>query len=114
MAGALMAIGLGRIAPYDFTLILSIAYISMVIVGGMGTIAGSVLGAIGITLLPFVLTSMTDMLESYYPLVSTKFADVKTMGYGVVIVVFLMWEPDGLVGRWRRIKIYFQNWPFTY
>ncbi len=114
VAGALMAITLGRIAPYDFNLILSISFISMVIVGGLGSMVGSILGAIAITLLPFGLTAVSDALRPYYPLISTKFADVKTLAYGMVIVFFLMWEPDGLAGRWRRIKIYFKNWPFTY
>ena len=114
MAGSLMAACMGRIAPYDFTLILSIAYISMVIVGGLGSVVGSILGATAITLLPFVLTAGTDLIMPYYPLISTRFGDVKTLAYGMVIVCFLIWEPDGLIGRWRRIKVYFTNWPFTY
>ncbi len=114
IAGALMAISLGRISPYDFALTLSIAYISMIIVGGLGSIVGSILGAVAITLLPFGLMAVSDSIATYYPLFSTKFADVKTFAYGMVIVIFLMWEPDGIAGRWRRIKIYFVNWPFSY
>jgi branched-chain amino acid transport system permease protein len=114
IAGALMAICLGRISPYDFSLILAITYISMVIVGGLGSILGSILGAIAITLLPFGLSTCSDIIQPYYPAVATKFADIKTLVYGLVIVVFLMWEPDGLAGRWRRIRVYFNNWPFTY
>jgi branched-chain amino acid transport system permease protein len=114
IAGSLLAICLGRIAPYNFTLILSIEYISMVIVGGLGSMLGSVLGAIAISLLPFGLTAFSDSIRAYYPLIATKFGDAKTVAYGLVIVAFLMWEPDGLAGRWRRIKVYFKNWPFTY
>lgn len=114
IAGALMAVCLGRIAPFDFNLLLSIAYISMAIVGGLGSILGSILGAVAITLLPFGLSAASDLIQPYYPPISTKFADVKTLAYGLVIVVFLMWEPDGLAGRWRRIKVYFKVWPFTY
>lgn len=114
IAGSMMAICLGRISPYDFTLILSIVYISMIIVGGLGSIVGSILGALAITLLPFGLSGASDIIQPYYPLISTKFADVKILAYGITIVFFLMWEPDGLVGRWRRIKIYLKNWPFTY
>lgn len=114
IAGSLMAISMGRISPYDFTLILSISYLSMIIIGGLGSIPGSILGAIAITLLPYGLSTCSDLIAPYYPLVSTKFADVKTFVYGMLIVVFLMWEPDGMIGRWRRIRIYFTNWPFTY
>lgn len=114
VSGALMGGCLGRVAPYDFTLLLSISYISMVIVGGLGSVVGSILGAIAITLLPFILNAMTDALSVYYPLISTRFGDIKTFAYGIIIVVFLIWEPDGLAGRWRRAKIYFTNWPFTY
>ncbi len=114
IAGALMAGCLGRVAPYDFTLLLSISYISMVIVGGLGSVVGSILGSIAITLLPFLLNAVTDMLSVYYPLISTRFGDMKTFVYGIIIVVFLIWEPDGLAGRWRRVKVYFTNWPFTY
>lgn len=114
MAGALMGLCLGRISPYDFTLVVSIAYISMIIVGGSGSILGSILGAIVITLLPFGLSAVSDLIQPYYPLVTTKFGDAKTLAYGLAIVIFLMWEPEGLAGRWRKVATYFRNWPFTY
>ncbi len=75
---------------------------------------GSVLGAIVITLLPFALSAASDAFQPYYPLITTKFGDVKTLVYGLIIVIFLIWEPEGLAGRWRKIAAYFRNWPFTY
>jgi branched-chain amino acid transport system permease protein len=114
ISGALTAICLGRIAPYDFGMGLSVAYLSMIVVGGLGSIVGSILGAISITFLPYILSACTDVVIRYYPNFVTRFADVKTLAYGLAIVIFLMWEPDGLVGRWRRVRIYFKNWPFTY
>ncbi|MGD0659448.1 MAG: branched-chain amino acid ABC transporter permease [Syntrophorhabdales bacterium] len=114
VAGALMALCLGRISPYDFGLIVSIAYISMIIVGGAGSIFGSIIGAVLITLLPFGLSSASDLIQPYYPSITTKFGDVKTLAYGLIIIVFLIWEPEGLAGRWRKVTAYFRNWPFTY
>jgi branched-chain amino acid transport system permease protein len=113
IAGALTAICLGRISPFDFNFILSVVYISMIIVGGLSSILGSILGGIVITLLPFGLSSISDLIQPYYPLITTRFGDVKTLAYGLVIVIFLIWEPEGLAGKWRRIVNYFGKWPFS-
>jgi branched-chain amino acid transport system permease protein len=114
LAGALLAVTLGRIAPYNFTLITSIEYLSMIIVGGLGSVLGSVFGAIAMTLLPFSLVYLTDTISAVWPGFALRFADAKIMVYGLLIMLFLIFEPEGLAGVWRRVKVYFRQWPFTY
>ncbi len=86
----------------------------MIIVGGTASVFGSIVGAVLITLLPFGLSAASDLIQPYYPAITTKFGDVKTLAYGLIIVIFLIWEPEGLAGRWRKVSAYFRNWPFTY
>lgn len=116
-AGAIYA-SFGRyVSPLDFTLFLSIQYIAMIIVGGIGTVLGSILGALFLTALPRVIESVATRM----PFVSQGGAEggitVFTLNqavFGILIVVFLLFEPLGLVEIWRRIKRYFLAWPFSY
>ena len=112
VAGALYAYYMGFIAPDHFTLGVTIEYIAIIIVGGLGSILGSIYGAIVITLLPEILRMGTDLLREPYPLLSEYFGDLKTVAYGLVIVIFLVFEPEGFSGRWVKIKSYWRLWPF--
>lgn len=114
VAGCLYAYYISFIAPEHFTILISIQYITMIIVGGMGTVLGSILGAIFMTILPEVLRLLSDILGKSYPVVVARFVDVKSIIYGLIIILFLMYEPDGLSGRWRTIKDYWKSWPYTY
>ena len=114
IAGSLMAHYFPVITFENFTLMVSIQYLAMIIVGGVGSVLGSIFGAVFITFLPEGIRLITDMLRQNYPLLNTRFADVKTVAFGLVIVLFLIFEPKGLYGKWRDIKVYWTNWPFTY
>jgi len=114
VAGALFASYTQFITFEHFTLSLSIEYLAMIIVGGLGSILGSIYGAIFMTLLPEGIRLATDIVREDFPLLTTRFAALKTVISGLVIVLFLMFEPDGIYGRWRTIKNYWNNWPFTY
>jgi branched-chain amino acid transport system permease protein len=98
----------------------SIQYAAVIIIGGLGTIYGPVLGALLIGSLPQVIQSIT--LERDLPLVSgdrggqAGLIDVLSLNnliYGLLIVLFLLFEPHGLAGVWRRVKSWFTSWPFA-
>ncbi len=97
IGGALLAYVLGYLEPQLFTLLESITYFSMIVVGGLGTIPGAILGAAVLTLLPQELAG----LKQWLPIV-----------YGVVIILIMTVEPSGLYGRWLKIKRWFTTWPF--
>jgi branched-chain amino acid transport system permease protein len=95
--GALYAQVLGHIEPQIFNVLESITLFVAVIVGGVASIEGSILGAVFVLLVPKVLADFRELV----PLV-----------YGVTILLVLIFEPLGLFGRWLRTRLYFQLWPF--
>lgn len=114
MAGALYAYLLGLIGPDHFTFNQSVLYIAMIIVGGMGTVMGSIVGAVFMVLLPEVINAVSGPIASAYPMLSPRIGAISVIVYGSVIIFFLLFEPDGLFGIWLRIKRYWKPWPFTY
>ncbi|MBZ4672848.1 MAG: branched-chain amino acid transporter, permease [Deferribacteraceae bacterium] len=114
VAGAMWAYYVTIITPEHFTIGVSIQYLSMIIIGGLGKILGSIFGAIFITLLPEVLRFVTDYFTSSYPFLTQAFASIREAAFGIVIIIFLLFEPEGLVRRWNLIKAYFKLWPFSY
>jgi branched-chain amino acid transport system permease protein len=124
-AGALYAVVQQYVSPSEFTgqlgLFLSIQYIAVIIVGGLGTIYGSILGAFVVGALPRLIESMSNNVD--LPFVSgdkggssgflTVFS-LNQMLFGVLIVAFLLFEPRGLAAVWSRLKAYFKTWPFSY
>ena len=115
-AGALLYTISGFFDPGSFNLLLSVQYIAMVLIGGVGVITGSILGAFFLTLLP----RLTRELPAFMPFISGQPTEtpnvfqVETMLYGALIVVFLIFEPRGLYGIWIRIRNYWKSWPFSY
>ena len=114
VAGCLMAHYQRWIVPGNFDLSLSIAYIAMIILGGLGTILGSILGAILITGIPHAITFVTDLLRETLPALSKVIVDLKMGIFGLVIVLTLLFEPSGLFGIYRRVKVYWKTWPYKY
>ena len=115
-SGALLYVGAGYFDPTSFDLLLSVQFIAMVLIGGAGTISGSILGAFFITLLP----TLTRKLPGLFPFISSSPAEspntyqLESVLYGVLIIVFLIFEPRGLFGVWVRIRNYWKAWPFSY
>ena len=115
-AGAIYAAYARFVSPLDFSLFLSIQFIAMIVVGGIGTIKGAILGALFLTLLPRAIESVSGSL----PFVSDgtgagiTVQSLNQAMFGVLIVVFLLFEPLGLAEIWRRILRYFKAWPFSY
>ena len=114
VAGSLMAYYQKWIVPGNFDISLSVAYIAMIVLGGVGTILGSILGAILITGIPHGIVYLTDAFRGSYPNLSNLIVDLKLGIFGLIIVLTLLFEPQGLVGIYRRIKVYWKTWPFKY
>jgi branched-chain amino acid transport system permease protein len=114
VAGGLYAMSLSFIGPEHFTFLMTIEYLAMVLVGGAGTIPGTVLGAVFMTLLPEAIRLLRDALSQDYPFLVTRMADLQASCYGLVIILFLIFEPTGLFGIWVKVRNYWKGWPYTY
>ena len=114
IAGSLYAVTLSYIGPEHFSFLMTIEYLAMILVGGIGTITGTIFGAIFITMLPESIRILRDALSSDYPFLVTRLADLQSSVYGLVIILFLIFEPTGLFGLWVRIKNYWLAWPYSY
>ena len=117
VTGVLYTYFLG-IANYEqFQIGVSIDYLAMIIIGGLGSILGSIFGAIFVTLLPIVIRiSMENFGDLIFSrqIVLNLIPNLRLMLFGVLIIVFLIVEPDGLNRLWRNIRSYFRIWPFAY
>ncbi len=115
-AGALWAFYMGSITAEPFNLGLSIEYIAMVIIGGMGSISGSIFGAVFITLLNESLRFMTEMLMNTGMVTQSglNVAPLREFVFGLAIVLFILLEPRGLAEVWRITRSSFRLWPFSY
>jgi len=116
IAGALLAHWIGFMNTEQFSLTESILYIGMIIIGGLGTSLGPILGVIFIRILQQLLTAqLVPYLESTFNMMPAGFATgVTPMLFGLVIVLFLVLEPRGLAHRWALIKSAYRLWPFSY
>ncbi|HEX2705095.1 MAG TPA: branched-chain amino acid ABC transporter permease [Candidatus Lustribacter sp.] len=114
LAGALTAYYTETVTWERYTLDVSVLYLAMIIVGGLGSIAGSVYGAVFMMLLPALLTEAADKLAASLPVLSEQLPAIKNGVFGLAIVVFLLVEPRGLDRIWSRIKDYVRFWPFRY
>ncbi len=143
VCGALWATFIGRIIPEGFSLFLSVQFLAILLIGGLGSITGTLGGAVFVTLLPRVVDDFTRLMGSTAEgegifsnvadlFVSTEIGDfglISTLAgtspgltifqfnlvlYGLLLIVFLIFEPLGLFGIWVRMKNYWKSWPFTY
>ena len=119
VAGALIYTVIGRILPESFNLLLSVEYIAMILIGGVATVSGAVMGAAFITFLPLIVRTMAGF--PLFGFISTSpgggfptVAHIEEILFGLLIVVFLILEPLGLYGIWIRIRNYWKAWPFSY
>jgi branched-chain amino acid transport system permease protein len=95
--------------PFD--LLMSGQYIAMIVLGGIGTVAGAVMGALAYV----VLTPLAEMMGRELPWINNlSSAQQSTLLFSVLVIVVLVFEPLGLYGIWLRIKRYFLAWPFRY
>jgi branched-chain amino acid transport system permease protein len=117
VTGVLYTYYLG-IANYEqFQINVSIDYLAMIIIGGLGSVLGSILGAVFVTLLPIVTRWTLEGFGSLF-LSAADLANIipnlRLVMFGGLIILFLALEPEGLNRLWRNILNYFRVWPFSY
>jgi branched-chain amino acid transport system permease protein len=117
VTGVLYTYYLG-IANYEqFQLDVSINYLAMVIIGGLGSTLGPIFGAIFVTLLPIVTRRVLESAGGLFFEASDLSAVIPSLRlaiFGGLIIFFLVVEPEGLNRLWRNIRNYFRVWPFSY
>jgi branched-chain amino acid transport system permease protein len=114
-AGALFAYYIMSIMPEPFNLWLSIYFIAIIIIGGLGNITGSVFGTIFIVLLEEVLSHATQFLMNVGTTgMGITIAPLREFVFGLAIVLFIIFEPKGLAEVWRIVRSSFRLWPFSY
>ena len=113
VAGALFAYYRHFVSVDAFSFYLSIQYVAMIIIGGMGSLLGALLGAVFVTLLPYLIEAVLQTLPDAQSYAGVLFA-VNYAAFGAVMILFLLFEPLGLVGIWHRVQTYFLLWPFKH
>jgi branched-chain amino acid transport system permease protein len=114
-AGALIIHYYGWASTELFPFMDSVWYLGMLIVGGMGSTAGAIFGAISLRLLDELVTIIGPAIASLFPAIAVQAAaSLGLICRGLIIILFLIFEPRGLVHRWELIKTYFKLWPFSH
>lgn len=121
LAGSLYGLLQQYVSPTEFGLFLAITYVAMIIIGGLGTIYGSVLGALFVWGGRSVIEQNSD-LALFDRLITTgsgeggvfTIGEINAILFGLAIVLFLLFEPRGLAAFWLRVKTWFLTWPFSY
>ena len=108
LAGVLLAHHLAYLAPDVFGVLESLKLMLMIVVGGLGSILGAIFGAILVSLLPVAITFLKDVLP---PAIGQQ-AGLEPLLFGLIIVIFIVFEPDGIYGRWMKIRYFFETFPY--
>jgi branched-chain amino acid transport system permease protein len=129
VAGALFAHKIGFLAPDIFTVLLSIQFLLMVVVGGLGSLHGALYGAVFVAMLPVLISEARDNVPALAgEVVAVLGRDVGNTAYlaierfvkqpglepgvfGLILVLFILFEPLGIYGRWRKLQLYFSTFP---
>lgn len=109
-AGALAGYYSGVVSSETYDLQLAIAYLAMIIIGGMGRVLGSVLGAFFVIWLPYVVEAALRMLG--IGVGPGRISGLQTTVFACIVVLFLLLEPGGLAEIWRRLRDLVTLWPF--
>lgn len=111
VCGALLFTIAGFVEPGSLSLLLSVRFLAMILIGGVATISGSIMGAMFIATLPRISFELAHYMPSWIGLNEQIIEGILS---GVLIVVFLIVEPRGMFGLWMRIRNYWKAWPFSY
>ena len=107
LAGALLAHYIGYLAPDIFNIFLSLTLLLLIVVGGMGSLHGTIFGAIFVGFLPQLIAICRDYLPSY---IGSQ-PGLEPMLFGLILVLFILYDPLGIYGRWMKIKLFFELFP---
>ncbi len=114
LAGALLGSWRSIVTWERFTLEVSVLYLAIVIVGGLGSVSGTVYGAIFMLVLPTLIDDFGQSVRESVPVIARELPAIQQGIFGLVIVLFLIFEPHGLARIWQRGKNALRNWPFRY
>lgn len=107
LAGAVLAHHLKYLTPDGFTLLLSLELVLMVVIGGLGSLRGAVLGAILISMLPAAISRA----KTFLPESVAKQFGMEIFTFGLVLALFVLFEPTGLNGRWLKVRAFLESFP---
>ncbi len=107
LAGALFAHYVRFLAPDAFDILLSISFVTIVFVGGLGSLRGAILGALFVRLLPQAIAIVRDDL----PFGIGRMPGLEPSLFGLILVLVILFEPGGINGRWLKVKQWFQEFP---
>ena len=108
IGGALYAHAIRFLSPDQFNIIQSIDLLLMVVIGGLGSVHGAFLGAAFLIGMPQAISAFKDLL----PEAIGQAPGLKSVIYGLVLILFVLFEPMGLYGRWLKVRTWFQLFPF--
>ncbi len=108
VAGGLMAHMLQSITPETFGVVEALKLVLMVVVGGLGSITGAILGAVFISFIPNFIGLLRDIL----PASMADQAGLEQLLFGGIIAAFIIFEPEGLYGRWRKFRLFLETFPY--
>ena len=108
LGGALYAHKITFISPEQFTLLASIELVTIVIIGGIGSLHGAVFGAAFIIVLP----QLISVAKDYLPSGAAGISGLQSIAFGVLLVAFIIFEPMGIYGRWLKVRTWFELFPF--
>jgi len=115
VAGSLLVHYYAYVSVEQFPFMNSVWYLGMLIVGGVGSTAGAIFGVVFLKLLDELVTIVGPMLAAIFPAIAAQAAaSLSLIMRGLVIILFLIFEPRGLAHRWEIIKSYYRRWPFSY
>jgi branched-chain amino acid transport system permease protein len=112
VAGSLLVHYFAFASPTQFPFMDSVWYLGMLIVGGMGSMPGAIFGAVSLRLLDELVTIVGPILSA--AVAPQAAASLALIMRGLVIIIFLIFEPRGLAHRWEMVKAYYRLWPFSY
>ena len=115
IAGSLWAHYFSYVQPLQFTLKNSVWYLGMIVIGGAGSTLGAVLGTVSVRLLSVFADFISPILAATFPLLRLNVTYATgTILFALVIIIFLVKEPRGLVHRWQMMKAWYRLWPYGY
>ncbi|CUH89073.1 leucine/isoleucine/valine transporter permease subunit [Phaeobacter sp. CECT 5382] len=108
-AGALMGYYAGTFNNETFSLVISITLLMMIVIGGLGSIHGAFFGAIVVAFLPQALSILKDNVVGS----GVAIPGLETGVFGMILILFILFEPMGIYGRWLKIRTWFELFPFA-
>jgi len=114
IAGAVWISNLAAISPEHFPWFWSLWLVGVILIGGVGSIHGTIFGSIFMVVVIEGLQLAILPLADTYPKLLMDFLFIKEAAFGLAICAFMIFEPNGLAYRWWQIKNYFNLWPFSY